>query len=508
MLKVRRAASHQLFFFGKCYFEKCGVAFDFGQNDFCLKLRDCLFSHNRLCLRLGLSPADEAKAFRFDRAAPARPPEPGPAQALSFASVTRSIFRYNDHVLRASGFALPLEFKGNKVEYSLDVGLDLKNCVCVSVSDNLFEHNFSLKLFDLGPGQSAPKGSARSPGGTFENLRKVLGDKNKVLLRANNSSVRVQRNCFANNHGVLLLVRQKLQAEEERNVFGAPRKAGFKRLSKRSQVINSKPSQKARKDSASPEEPPEPQFRFKNRFNESVKRQIDPAQVRKKIPVHTVLRPPPKKRERTLRESRRPLNKQWSYLTLVERQTSYVDSRWAGGLTSSATRYKSSSLLSVGQPRPRKESCFRKLLQFFSPKSPRVGATHMSSFRLSEKKFFPEVKVRGNEFLENQAVCLTLAKSLRNSTVTVAKNHFFGNLFNLKCLARGNSRPLEVLGNTFEIPRNQRNKTVYVSKRFANLRFSDNEFVVIEPLEDDSGVAANFFSWNLKNRSQGFSSAV
>lgn len=332
-IRVGRSISSQFFFFGKCYFEKCGIIFDFANEGFCLKIKDCLFSHNKICFRFGnnSSIGNKPNALKFGKLAPLAEPFKLPrsgSQVLSFGSISRCIFRYNDHVLQASNLGLPLKLFKNKIEYSLDVCIDMETCSNVSILDNLFENNFNLKLFDLNSKQSLKSGGKNKLENTIENLRKILGDKNKILVRSNNSCLRIRKNFFVDNNGLLVQILQKPKDQEFcGNVFKSTRKKG---LSKKSQIINSRPSQKtAQKESiSSDKESKTAQFYLKSRFNESIGKQINPEQIRKRVPVHKILEPRTKQlRPKQLRETKPRLNKQMSYLTLIEKQTSYVDSR-------------------------------------------------------------------------------------------------------------------------------------------------------------------------------------
>jgi hypothetical protein len=50
-----------------------------------------------------------------------------------------------------------------------------------------------------------------------------------------------------------------------------------------------------------------------------------------------------------------------------------------------------------------------------------------------------------------------------------------------------NLKSIDIIRNTFEIPSNQKNKTIKVSKKFGNLKFNDNEFVILKKnIENDS----------------------
>ena len=87
--------------------------------------------------------------------------------------------------------------------------------------------------------------------------------------------------------------------------------------------------------------------------------------------------------------------------------------------------------------------------------------------------------VSGNEFIENSACCLEADKSIWNLFVKVSHNHFFQNLFNIKCGILENRKRFKIYRNTFEIPSNQKNKTIKFSKKFWNLQFKDNELIIL-----------------------------
>ena len=273
-------------------------------------------------------------AFKFGKLAPLRETTKWSSlasQVFNFVSISKSIFRYNDHVLRASSLTVPLKFTKNKLEYSLDVGIDLETCSNVQVADNLFENNYNLKLFDLDSKKMQKSGQSNRLDNTIENLRKILGSENKILIRSNNSCVKIQKNFFTENNGVLLKIvqRPKNQASSK-NVFKSSRKHVQKGLSKKNQMIHSKPSQKsAKKESLSSDiEAKRPVYYLKSRFNESVGKKIDPGQVSKRVPVYKILKPRTKEpREEDIQDMKPRLNKQFSYLTLLEKQTISMDSR-------------------------------------------------------------------------------------------------------------------------------------------------------------------------------------
>ena len=113
--------------------------------------------------------------------------------------------------------------------------------------------------------------------------------------------------------------------------------------------------------------------------------------------------------------------------------------------------------------------------------------------------------LQSNQFVRNPACCLMLSKSISNSSVLVSKNHFFRNLLNIKCYLQSNKRALEISGNRFEVPVNQRNKTIKFLKKFSNLKLNDNEFVVIEAHQGDEHLTTDYFRWAHKNLSQSVS---
>lgn len=153
----------------------------------------------------------------------------------------------------------------------------------------------------------------------------------------------------------------------------------------------------------------------------------------------------------------------------------------------------------------KKKGCVGRLMQLFRPENGgnnSLGMENVSSFRLSEKRFFPVVNVEENQFVRNSACCLVLGRSVRNSSLVISKNNFFRNLSNIKCYLLKNKRPLEISRNTFQIPVNQRNKTIKISKRFSNLKLNDNEFVVVEADPEDERMINEYFSWAQKSHSR------
>ena len=58
--------------------------------------------------------------------------------------IASSIFKYNLHLLKGIKSELFVNFWRNKVEYSLDKCIEIKECANVQINENLFENNYDL----------------------------------------------------------------------------------------------------------------------------------------------------------------------------------------------------------------------------------------------------------------------------------------------------------------------------------------------------------------------------
>lgn len=97
-----------------------------------------------------------------------------------------------------------------------------------------------------------------------------------------------------------------------------------------------------------------------------------------------------------------------------------------------------------------------------------------------------------------------LDRSIWNYNLCVSNNHFFRNLYNLDSKLLENKQKFEVNRNTFEISGKQKNKTIKFKRRFCNLQFKDNEFVLLKE-EMDNSILQMLFGLETHGKSEGFS---
>jgi hypothetical protein len=237
--------------------------------------------------------------------------------------------------MEAYNYNLPVNFSGNKVEFLLKKGIVLDCCCDVSIMENLFEENFSLKLFDL---VKEEKVAEKKENRGFANIKHFLVDKSKILINLNKSNVKIQDNCFINNNGVIIQINQihKLDNKSE-NVFemsGERKKQKNAKNNKQGKLTNKDKSIKANKKreksiDLNKEKSTKRKsiFFLKSRFNESRKKKINPKQIKKKIPIHRLLKKKSKTSNESLRESKGISNNNSEYRSLLDKQTSYIDSK-------------------------------------------------------------------------------------------------------------------------------------------------------------------------------------
>lgn len=206
-----------------CYFTKCVRALSLGGAFHRVKVVDCEFAYNKLCVQLGAS------------AGAAQKPRESLWEQIAFEDsffrgksadsvlISECNFTYNESVLLAKGFSSGLRFSGNKVKYCLCRGILCEQCPKALLSGNSFELNFDRKLFqnDEVPAnesqsifQSAKGDSQKRDTKSKKAVLEAVLKMEKVLVELRDSCAQVSENRFSNNCGTLVKVAGQPRPEQ------------------------------------------------------------------------------------------------------------------------------------------------------------------------------------------------------------------------------------------------------------------------------------------------------
>ena len=332
--KIRRSSVEQFQVnLQKCFFEQCGRVLDVEGKGCFLNVRDCLFSHNELCFNFRNSEGNEKGQSEGS----------GPKASPPSVLIKGCTFRYNLHVLSASNFLFPISFEKNKVEYQLGKGIVASDCSELSIVENLFEGNFDWRLFGS---LNSKLSSSEKVKASVRLAQQLLLDDKKTLIKLDKSCAEVLRNCFLNNCGTLIRVKQSPKAfGSSLNIFKneASRRSPIGRKARdfklESKVINSKqggpPPQPVRKKSGFSsfrKLKSEKSSIFQSKLNESDQVAIDPQRLKKKLPSEKLFQLKGKLRKKIKgRKSKtkdfKKSQPNFSYLSILEKQSNFADSR-------------------------------------------------------------------------------------------------------------------------------------------------------------------------------------
>jgi hypothetical protein len=240
--------------------------------------------------------------------------------------------------MRAINYNLPINFCGNKIEYLFERGIILDSCSDFSILENLFENNFSLKLFKPQTVKSSKSITKRISQKNLINIKQFLSDKKKIVIDLNKSKGQIKNNCFINNNGVLIQINQQYKLLNPKPNFFEGSHSKTKRKNKINKKIKlnekNKSIKKNRKNKKSTDlknrkGKRKSLFYLNNRFNDSRKKKINPNQIKKKIPIGRLLKKKSKNEgfEKSINETKKISNNSSEYRSMLDKQNSYVDSR-------------------------------------------------------------------------------------------------------------------------------------------------------------------------------------
>lgn len=253
--------------------------------------------------------------------------------------IASSIFKYNVHLLKGIKSELFVNFWRNKVEYSLDKCIEIKECANVQINENLFENNYDLKMYRLKP--EAEWSRDKKMRFEMHHISKMLTDEKKMLISVDRSTTRIINNCFFQNNGLLVHVRQsikkfgssmnlfKFQKKEAKGRKKQPRFFGIN-----NHLINQKsikndaelPNIEEKKQNRLMLHKSQKPSKFRKKMNKSEKKKLTPTRIKKRIPSHRLFNLQSNKK--TGKKKRKLSNQSnYSYLSILEKQSNFIDSK-------------------------------------------------------------------------------------------------------------------------------------------------------------------------------------
>jgi hypothetical protein len=205
----------------------------------------------------------------------------------------------------------------------------------VLIKENLFENNFDLRIYKLKP--KSFWNSKRKLQFKSNQIQKMLSDDKKVLITVDKSSLSIFDNCFINNNGVLILVKQfsssinfckktnfentekkTLQSDEKlkKNLFNSKKKD---RIKYKEEILETKEKPVSSSNIFKTKTP----SYFLRQFNDSSPKKLDPKRIKKKVPSHVLL----KKIKSTSTIAKKPSPTNFSYFSILDKQSNCLDSK-------------------------------------------------------------------------------------------------------------------------------------------------------------------------------------
>lgn len=135
-----------------------------------------------------------------------------------------------------------------------------------------------------------------------------------------------------------------------------------------------------------------------------------------------------------------------------------------------------------GSPSSRQGSYFNRLIGIISPKAALVHRPNIirprarAPKRYQLKPIIPSAFVFENQFSENRGCCVYLDETVTNSIITLDRNSFVSNLFDVFCRLKFNTCQTTIKNNEFKMGPHSTEKSIKVVKRIQNLKIFDNRF--------------------------------
>ena len=410
----------------------------------------------------------------------------------------------------------PFLFTDNLVKHSVGKALVFQGCRDVSVSTNRFESNYIDELFK--PDFSKPQHNLDSEirMTTTDSLQRKVEERRHVLrvksntprfvtLETSNSHISIKDNIFSKNHGMLIKINEHRPLLNRNPELAGLQKVVFNKNSEKN-VISS--FQKAHANPMSIAK------RSKRAVGKRHKRTLTQPYLKtsksyfrltipkdKQLPLKLRRATPKMKHlKRNTANRKRPKraksnSRLYSYVSILDGQSSpgAVMMKKVSQLKSSNT----SLIYEHGKPKDASME-YRRLAGFkrFSDKfkisnmisqtnEPRAktdngdlsslgsGFARRDSGAIKEEY---KVDIDSNKMEENQACCINLTDSIRNSKIEIKNNTFKTNFLDIVAGIVENRNPVSVFRNFFEMAPDAPEKTIKIKHFKAAVVFKENEF--------------------------------
>ena len=503
----------------KCFFERNWRVISSHYKHHFLKITESRFYQNNICFQLNNQEkrlAPKAHSSRHFQTIKSDCPQ-NPHEKLPFKiQIRRCDFQRNETVANCFEYNNPFLFTDNLVKHSVGKALVFQGCRDVSVSTNRFESNYIDELFK--PDFSKPQHNLDSEirMTTTDSLQRKVEERRHVLrvksntprfvtLETSNSHISIKDNIFSKNHGMLIKINEHRPLLNRNPELAGLQKVVFNKNSEKN-VISS--FQKAHANPMSIAK------RSKRAVGKRHKRTLTQPYLKtsksyfrltipkdKQLPLKLRRATPKMKHlKRNTANRKRPKraksnSRLYSYVSILDGQSSpgAVMMKKVSQLKSSNT----SLIYEHGKPKDASME-YRRLAGFkrFSDKfkisnmisqtnEPRAktdngdlsslgsGFARRDSGAIKEEY---KVDIDSNKMEENQACCINLTDSIRNSKIEIKNNTFKTNFLDIVAGIVENRNPVSVFRNFFEMAPDAPEKTIKIKHFKAAVVFKENEF--------------------------------